>query len=334
MKTFALLLALIFGANAARANDSWAWIDQHNGTFLKSNGIANDGWVYTRQLVNCCYQYTQSYQLQVVQPQAKPYAVPALDSPDFETNLVNSLYQLQKQKTRLQALRESGLIDPTQARQYTTGYNNGYQTTSQQILTQGFAQTSNTVYGNAAYSSQQYQIDPNALLHNANATANHLADITERANAFVQANNREAIAGSVEVAKITAAGQALVASIQASQPPRTETNTYQTVPVGGNFTQPQQGQQQAAATGQFQPRDTNLGAVLLQGSCLKCHGATPKDNKLSLLSLRTLTWAEKGKVLDESKRRMSLPLTDDQHMPPKAEMPPEQQPAILSALAQ
>jgi hypothetical protein len=332
MKRLMFVLALLLTPATAFAD--WAYVYYAAPNFyLRTNGVTNDGNAYTRCLYGGCY----SYQYYGPLPNAQPaYTAPSVDSPTFETDLVDRLYQIRTQEVRLQALRESGLMNPSTS-PGVSGSAYGYQTSGFQTLSQGFtgynAQGS-SLWGLAALPSNSY--DSGLAVHefqrgvDANsAAASQILSQTGSLVGQMASASAQNDATKLQVAKILALGLA-------SQPSSTSTTQFQTTPMLP--VDPNQPAQQPAQNPVNPPpvvppnptpaptqnkaalEQTYIGAgwTAIKTDCINCHGGKPDikpGGGFDFTNLSKLPATDRSNFAQEAYRRMMLAPTDAEHMP-------------------
>lgn len=242
-----LMMALLLCGTSALAG---TFTQSAPGLFLNSD---DPGWYYVR--TNCGYVRS----VQIAQSE-KPADVKY--TPNWKVDLVRSLNQQKDNEYFLKALSESGL-KPAGG----TYGGSSYSASGFSVLQQGFApyaQQGSTVYGLGTYQNNYTPFDPSALLHEQARAADKILNGAVAVQGMISDSTKQL----VEVEKIRAAGQVMAQAIQAAQPLRTETHSWQAGQAGGQVN---------ALTAKGTPAlDQVKAEVVVQTKCVGCHGGGQK----------------------------------------------------------
>jgi hypothetical protein len=319
IKGVSLLLLCLF---ASTASAGWLFRSAGNGYYCRYNDAgANDGWYYT-QYCGRYYPYSQIVTNATVTSKA------AYTPASWKTELVRTLNAQKENEFFIKAIRESGL-QPEQAQnllaqygQPAASFNSASYIRGTTQYTSGipYAQQGTTLYGLAAYAPNIGQVNIEGILAQQARLAEQLSGVAGQTNLAFNDRVNQISEAQLEITKIQEAGRVAVATIQASQTPRTTTHQWE---VGGSRqgrqgsqlpTLPPPGQGDSdTRRGDGRPNDGGAGTSVPPGNpngppqqrgaiaiikteeffnnaCIKCHGVKKVEKDLDLRNFSQ--WSE------------------------------------------
>lgn len=270
MAALLFVLALFAATNTAQADH---FRRASNGLFWKVNAAnVHDGHWYT-------FQHGQYVRHSQIAPQRTAVKYSA----NWKSDLVRAVNQQKDNQLFLQALRESGLQPEG------SGYS--YQQAAYSIYSQGdpYADQGGTVYGIESYAPNIGQVDIDGQLRQLGRLMERQIEGVTSAGNVLSGRIEQVSAAQAEIAKIQAAGAAVVEAVKAAQPARSETHVYQQQAASEASTGPPPQRQSALALVQADE--------LLARSCGSCHGDEGAKGGLSLVGFADWTDAERAGVL-------------------------------------
>lgn len=301
--SFVLILVTVSTADAG-----WIFRSAGNGYYCRYNDLGvNDGWYYT----SYCGRYYPYSQI-TTSVVNKTYA--AAPPVGWKTELVRTLNAQKENEFFIRAIRESGL-QPEQAQgllaQYgvpQANFNGASYVRGVTQYTSGvpYAQQGSTLYGVAAYAPNIGQVDIQGILAQQARLAEQLGNVAGTTNLAFNDRVQQVSEAQLEITKIQEAGRVAVATIQASQTPRTTTHQWEVGSQRGGSSgqQPQQppaapgngdtrrgdGRPEPGATGSSAPPGQGQRPAIalvkaeefFNNACISCHGVKKVEKNLDL----------------------------------------------------
>jgi mono/diheme cytochrome c family protein len=301
------LVAFSMSATIAEASNYWRSIGNGYHLLYTSSG-QHDGWYYRVSHGRYCRHSR-------VPSSSVSY------SANWKSDLVKALDKAKDTELFIAAIRESGLRVDQNSLPDTYGYARGHST-----IYQGYAAQGQSILGLAAYAPSIGQVDIESLLRTQQRLAERQSDNASQANNFLTDRIGQVGELQTEVAKIQAAGAAIVASVQAASPPRTEVHQWER--GSGSNSQQHSHQSQTQVERSPGPQSYALSVVgaqhVLDTKCVACHGPNKKSGGLDLSNFST--WDESLQDAYEVKIRERITTSD-----PAKKMPPVDKPQLAAA---
>jgi hypothetical protein len=286
---YAALFVLMFATCTPLHAGGWHWLPIHGraNCFARCNHSGNDGRVY--QFINGSYVDIGVYS------NTNAYGTPR----NWKADLVASLNAKAENEQFRAALAESGLAGTPYGAQLGAKYGlyntrSGYEIQTSQGYGEHVAQVSQ--YNNIG------QVDIERLMQRNADIIERMVSGTGVANAALSDRISQIQEGQAEALKIQVAGQALVESIRAAQPPRTRVERYDAETVPQEYTG-QAGQQGAKPIAQIRAE------VVLANKCGKCH-IDDNKGKFVLQKLDEQTFGRVWEAINTHDPRKQMPPQD------------------------
>lgn len=292
---YAALFVLMFATCVPLHASGWHWlpIQGRAGCFARCNHSGNDGRVY--RYANGTYTDIGAYTV------TNTYNTTNLPPRNWKADLVASLNAKAENEQFRAALIESGLAGTPQYSQFgASGYGkSGYSIQTSQGYGEHVAQVSQ--YNNIG------QVDIEALMQRNADIIDRMVSGSSTATAALGDRIAQIQDGQAEALKIQVAGQALVASIQAAQPPRTRVERYdsENQAPGQHWQQGARVQAQQGGKTIAQIR----AEVVLTNKCGKCH-IDDNKGKFVLQQLDEQTFGRVWEAINTGDPRKQMPPQD------------------------